>query len=371
MKKLLLAAVLIGVFGWGAESETMLENSNFTLSVPVQGERELYNYNRLRLTQHVRADNWFATAIGDIENHLGQDYIHAPMHKVSSELRSDTPFSTQSGTAYYGEGELYAQIYRLYGGYSDARHRISAGLQKLSFGVGRIWNPTDLFNPKNPLALEPDEVYGAFSMAYTYSPSDFSQISAVVAQRADSSFKYAGRVKGYTEYADMALSCVSADDMEMVGYEIEGELAGSGIGLRSEGGWLDDKLLGRRYFQGIIGIDYGFENSLILVGEWLHTNHTFKEEISLALPSGSRQNLVRSHDYAAISAGYQIDPLLHGSFAGIVNVEDRSYYLSPSLRYSLKDDMLLSVGAMMHGGERGSEFGHRGEIWYLNFKTTF
>lgn len=371
MIKLLMAVALIGVLGWGAESETALENSNFTLSVPVEGEREFYNYNRLRLTQHVRFDNWFVTAIGDVHNYLGQDVLQTPEYKAASSLRSDTPFPTQSGRYHYGEGELYARIYRLYGGYADARHRISAGLQKLSFGVGRIWNPTDLFNPKNPFTLEPDEVFGAFSVAYTYSPSDFTQISGVAAQRADSSYKYAGRIKGYTGFADMALSGVSSDDMGMAGYEIEGELGESGIGLRSEGGWFDDKLLQRRYFQGIIGVDYGFENSLTLIGEWLHTTRTFNEEISLALPSGSRQNLVRSHDYAAMSAGYQIDPLLYGSFAAIVNVEDRSSYLNPSLRYSLEDDMLLSAGAMVYGGARGSEFGHRGEVWYLNLKMTY
>lgn len=356
---------------WAVESETTLENSNFTLSSPIQGEREMFNYHRIRLMQHVRTDNWFATAIGDIENYLGQDYIHSREYTAASALRSDTPFSTQTGTYHYGEGELYAQLFRLYGGYSDTYHRISIGLQKLSFGVGRIWNPIDMFNPKNPLALEPDEVYGTFSAAYTYTPGDLRQINVIAAQRSDQSFKYAGRIKGYTGFADIALSGVSADDMTMVGYEIEGELLKSGIGIRSEGGYFNDKLLDRRYFQGIIGVDYGFEKSLIIVAEWLHTSRTFGDAITLALPSGSRQNLVRSHDYGALNAGYQIDPLVYGSCTTIVNVEDGSYYFSPSLRYSLDDDVSLSAGAMMFGGVRGSEFGRRGETLYLNLKMTY
>lgn len=371
MIRFLWITAFLGIAAWAAESETTVENSNFTLSVPVHGERELYNYNRLRLTHHVRSGNWFTTAIGDVENHLGQDVIHSSPFKSASALRSDTPFPTQTGSYRYGEGEIYAQLYRLYGGYSDARHRISIGVQKLSFGVGRIWNPTDLFNPKNPLALEPDEVTGAFSAAYTYTPSDLSQISVITAQRADKSFKHAGRIKGYTGFADMALSGVSSEDMAMIGYEIEGELSKSGIGIRSEGGFFNDKLLNRRYFQGILGMDYGFANSLILVWEWLHTSRTFGEAIALDFPSGSRQNLVRSNNYAALSAGYQINPLLYGSLLSIVNIEDRSYYLAPSLRYSLNDEMSLSAGAMIHRGDNGSEFGSRGETFYLNFKVTY
>lgn len=371
MIKTLCIVSVLATLAAGASVETTFENTNFALSLPLEGERELYNFNRFRITSHAQEGNWFATAIGDVKNHLGQDALHAASFQAASKMRSDTPFSTQSGTFSYGEGEMYAQLYRLYGGYADERHRFSVGLQKVSMGVGRIWNPTDLFNPKNPLALEPDEVYGAFGAAYTYSPGELSQITAVAAQRADHSLKYAGRIKGFFGFGDAGIDAVYADDIAMIGYEVEGELFNSGIELRSEGGWFDDKLLDRRYFQGIVGADYGFENSAILALEWLHTSETFEHELALSLPSGSRQNLVRSRDYIGMSGGYQVDPLLYGSLNAIVNREDGSYYLSPSFRYSLDNDLTLLIGAMVYGGKKGSEFGGRGETGYLNLKITF
>lgn len=373
IKKSVVIAILWTLNSWGIESQTTFENSNFTLSSPLDGngDQTLWNYNRFRLIQHLQEENWFAIAIGDVENVLGRDMINSTYYKTLTAARSDTPFSTQTQTYNYTEGEIFAQLYRLYGGYADEKHTVSLGLQKISMGVGRMWNPTDLFNPKNPFALEPDEVYGVFALAYTYSPSSLSQITAVAAQRADHSFKYAGRAKGYLGIADAAIDVVSANDVTMIGYELEGELMKSGIELRSEGGWFDDKLLNKQFFQGLIGADYAFENSLTLIGEWLHTSKTFEHELKLQIPSGAQDNLVMSHDYMGVSVNYQFDPLAYGTFFGIMNMEDGSFYVGPILTYSLKDDMSLSFGGMFYGGESGSEFGQLDQTYYVNFKITF
>lgn len=373
MMRGVLVAALLTLSINAAEFETKFENSNFALSSPLDGtgEQELYNINRFRLTENLREGNWFATAIGDIKNILGYDTINSLSYKTASTIRSDTPFSTQTGTYDYTKGQMHAQLYRLYGGYTDEKQRISFGLQKVSMGVGRIWNPTDLFNPKNPLALEPDEVYGVFALAYSYAPSSLSQITAVVAQRADNSFKYAGRAKGYLGFADAAIDIVSADDVTMIGYELEGELLKSGIELRSEGGWFDDKLLQKQFFQGLIGADYAFENSLMLIGEWLHTSRTFDHELQLRTPSGASSNLVRARDYLGLSCGYQFDPLLYGTLSTIMSADDRSFYMGPLLRYSLDDDMTLGIGAMFYGGKNDTEFGALGQTYYVNIKVTF
>ena len=356
-----------------ADVETTFENSNFTLSAPLDGagKRVLYNYDRFRTTLAVHEGNWFMTAIGDVENHLGQDMINSASFEAAAAVRSDTPFSTRSGITNYGEGEFSAKLYRLYGGYADGKHRVSLGLQNVSMGVGRIWNPTDLFNPKQPFALEPDEVYGVFALAYTYSPSDLSQVSVVAAERRDHSYKYAGRYKGYLDVADVAVNVVEADDVTMVGYELEGELLETGVELRSEGGWFDDKLLGKTFFQGVVGADYTFENSFSVVGEWLHSSRSFERELLLSLPSGAPDNRVRSKGYGALSLGYEFDALTNGGLTAIASSGDGSWFLSPAVTYSLSDDATLAAGAMLYGGNRGSEFGDLHPTYYVNVKVTF
>jgi hypothetical protein len=368
-----LVTIILTLTAQAIDSETTFENSNFTLSSPLDGtgKSTLHNFNRFRVTDNIHQDNWFVTAIGDIKNTLGHDVLNSVSYKVLSNVRSDTPFSTQTKPYDYYEGQMYAQLYRMYCGYSDDNQRISIGLQKISMGVGRIWNPTDLFNPKNPLALEPDEVYGVLALAYTYTPSPLSQITTVVAQRSDKSYKYAGRVKGYFGFADMAIDVVSANDVAMFGYELEGELLQSGVELRSEGGWFEDKLLDKNFFQGLIGADYAFENSMTLTGEWLHSSKTFENEIALGFPSGAMNNLRLSHDYFGMSLGYELDALLYGALSGIMSAKDSSFYVGPVFRYSLSDDMSAAIGALIYEGSHNSEFGERGQTYYLNFKLTF
>jgi hypothetical protein len=373
MRRLAVFAFLSASLVLAQSPQITFENSNFTLSAPIDAtkERTVYNHNRFRVTASMQHDNWFFTSIGDIENYLGREMIDSSSYIASSKVKPDIPFSTKTDVHNYTQGEIFAKLYRIYGGYVDAKHRVSFGVQKVSMGVGRIWNPTDLFNPKNPLALEPDEVYGAFSLLYTYALSDLSQITAVVAEQKNHNFKYASRIKGYVEIVDIALDVVSSDDATMIGYEIEGELFESGIALRSEGGWFEDKLLKEEFFQGIFGADYTFENSLSLTGEWLYSSKTFNLQTISSSSVALINNLMPSKGYGGLSIGYEFDALLYGSMTSIINADDGSFYIAPSLRYSLADDITLQAGAMIYDGSEGSEFGNINPTYYINLKVTF
>lgn len=374
MLRLFLSASLLASLLCAFERETSVQNSNFTLLTPINaaGDKSLYNFNRLRLNGHLKEEGWFVTAIGDIKHYVGREYLQSDWYESASAVRSDTPFSTQTKShAYSGETELYAQLYRLYGGYADKQHRLSFGLQKVSMGVGRIWNPTDLFNPRNPLALEPDEVYGVFALAYTYSPSRLSEVTAVAAQREDKSFKYAGRFKGYFGEADLGVDLIYSQEQRMLGYELEGELFDTGVALRSEGGWIEEKVLNEAFLRTLIGADYAFENSLLLVGEWLHSSKRFEQAQGTQILLGTQTTLMRSKDYLGVSAGYEFDALLYGSLLGVVSADDGSFYLSPVLSYSLDDDLTLGLGALLYGGKSGSEFGEYGQSYYINLKAAF
>ena len=83
-----------------ADLDYTVTNTNFTLSqgsiVPGSDERYLYNYNRLRLQADYTYENYFVTVIGDGVNYLGHDYIEAPDFGYIKQLKSDTPFKTQT-----------------------------------------------------------------------------------------------------------------------------------------------------------------------------------------------------------------------------------------------------------------------------------
>ena len=356
------------------EHDISIENTNYTISkVPYTDEdRTLYNYNRLRFTDKIKEGNWFANIIADIDNYYGEDYIDSFEYLFLRSIKADTPFDIQTNAKNYGSGEVFGRMHRFNVGYADEKHNVVFGLQKISMGVGRIWTPTDLFNPRNPLALEPDQVYGAYALSYTYALGELSEVMAVVAKRHDHSYKFAGRVKGNVGFADIALDLLSSNDAQMIAYEIEGNLFDTGIEWRSEGGYFNDKLLDKEFYQAILGLDYGFQNGLTVMTEWLHSSKTYTfGEILIHQESTLSNNRHLSSDYIGASAYYDFNLLINGSLGMIYAPEDQSSYIAPLIEYSISDDASIALGAMLYGGGKKSEFGSLGNSYYLRVKATF
>ena len=124
-----------------AELDYRVDNTNFTLS---QGS-VVYNYDRLRFRSDYIENNYFATIIADGVNYYGSEYTGSNGFSILKTVKSDTPFKTQTDFHNYNGGSTYAKLYRIYGGYEDEKNSALAGLINISMGVGRIWNPTNLF----------------------------------------------------------------------------------------------------------------------------------------------------------------------------------------------------------------------------------
>jgi len=356
------------------EHDISIENTNYTISkVPYLDEdRILYNYNRLRLTDKIKEGNWFVNIIADIDNYYGEDYIDSFEYQFLRSIKADTPFDIETNPKNYGNGEVFGRMHRFNVGYADEKHNVVFGLQKISMGVGRIWTPTDLFNPRNPLALEPDQIYGNYALSYIYALGELSEVMGVVAKRHDDSYKYAGRIKGNFGVADIALDLFSSNDAQMIAYEIEGNLFDTGIEYRSEGGYFNDKLLDKEFFQAILGLDYGFQNGLTVMTEWLYSSKTYTfDEILIHQESTLSNNRHLSSNYVGASAYYDFSLLINGSLSVIYVPEDQSSYIAPLIEYSISDDVSIALGAMLYSGTNESEFGSLGNSYYLRIKATF
>ena len=367
-----------------ADYEYTISNTNFTLSqgsaLPSEKKDYLYNYNRLRYRGDYTQENYFSTLIGDIVNYLGQDYINSTTFNFVKGQASDTPFKTRTSYHGYDRGEVYAKLYRLYGGYEDDKNRLVVGLQNISMGVGRIWTPTNLYNPRNTYALEPDEVFGVAGILYTRHLNETTEFTAIVSQKKDHSFKYGARIKSYLDFADVGLNLVSSDKTKMLGYELEGNLGDTGVEIRSEGAYIKNTLKSslitedeKEFFQGIVGADYGFENGITLITEALYSSQTFSyNEIFLNIDSEIASNLYFSHFYAGATLSYAFNLFLDASLAYIESFNDKnSRFISPSVSYTLNDFNSFSIGAMIQNGPGGSEFGGFANTYYFKYSLSF
>ena len=240
-------------------------------------------------------------------------------------------------------------IYRAYLQYRGMKHFWSVGKQRIPLGVGRIWNPIDIFNPIDSEAIEPEERTGTDSIRYEYALSELSNIDATVAED-----KGEVRVKGYLEYADVGLVGLWDEDgnQDIIGWELEGQLLETGIELRSEGGGFHNRSTGERYTEFIVGAEYGFATSLTLLSEYKYSDET-------------------KIDYIGALASYQPAMLWFCSLLVITNLDDQSGFAAPSLEYSLSDEMTLSAGAFFYFGGDDDEFGQVPERYYLRWFVHF
>ena len=317
IKERILAAAFLGLI-----PGVSLENSN------IAGYDDLYqlfDYNRLRaeLTlEHEQYSNFSARLLVDNETTYKND-----------------PGSLVNRTS----------IYRAYIEYSGARHLWIVGKQRIPLGVGRFWNPIDLFNPINIEAIETDQRPGTDTIRYEYALSELSSIDVNVA-----SGKGAVRVKGYLDYADVALVGEWDEDLDqdIIGWEIEGELANSGIELRSEGGSFHDRTSGERHTEFIAGAEYGFANSLVLLGEYHYLDGPRRDELG-------------------VSASFQPAMLWTCSLMTVTDLGDGSGFVSPVVSYSLSDEMTLSGGAFVYHGADSTTYGSGFDRFYVRWFVHF
>lgn len=347
---------------------------------PASDETYLYNYDRLRFRSDYTEDAFFLTLIADGVNYYGNSYVNSNDFNYIKLQESDTPFKTQSEHSSYANGSIYAKIYRVYGGYEDDANRVVLGLQNITMGVGRIWMPTNLFNPRNTYALEPDETFGVFALSYTRHLSNTSDVTVLLSQKKDNSFKYAAIYKSSLDFADFSLDFVKSDDTTMLGYDIEANLGDSGVEVRSEGAYIQNRLKESantkenvEFFQGIAGADYGFVNGITLVAEALYSSQSFSyQKILLNYDSEIAPNLVYSNFYTALTLSYSFNIYLDSSLLYIESFNEKnSRYISPTLTYTLNDYNSFMLGAMLQNGEKGSEFGDFSNSYYFKWFLSF
>ena len=380
--KLLIVAFVMSFLR--AEFDTTITNTNFVLSqgsnISAEDREYLYDYNRLRLRSDYTKGDYFTTLIADWVNYLGSDYTTSATFFQLKTISSDTPFETASSYSNYDEGSSYVKLYRLYTGFEDEKQRIVVGLQNISMGVGRIWNPNNLFNPKNSFALEPDEVFGVAAINYTRHLSETAEVNLVASQRADESYKYLTRFKALSGKMEVAFNAIGSDNTKMLGIELEGDLFDTGVELRAEGVYLESELKkslfvdDRYYFtQALLGADYGFKNGVTFVIEGFCTSQTFSyNEMLLNINSDIPSSLVYSHAYLGTSLSYAFTLYLSGSISYIESFNDlNSRFIAPNLQYTLNDYNSFSLGAMLLDGELGSEFGGLTNSYYIKYALSF
>ncbi|MGE4296331.1 MAG: hypothetical protein AB7E49_11565 [Campylobacterales bacterium] len=347
-------SLLITLPLWAIEGDLRISNTNFLFG----GDGETYDYNRLRFEG--RADAGESLSLrGTIDNEhlIGSGYLQSSAYQAARNAELPLPFDPYRYTIEEENQANRLYLYRLYGRYESRAVSVNAGLIRVPFGVGRVWTPTDLFNPLNIHSLETDERLGVAGVHAVVHTGDFSRLELVGTARQDwQRDKIGAMLKGPWLGSQTGISLIDADGFKMAGLESEWHLGETGALGRFEGGWFFDHADQEDYFKGMLGFDHGFVNGLTLAFE--------------ALYDQSGKDLERDR-YLGATLSYPADALLTLSGAFVANLQDGSLFASLATAYSLGDNTNLGAGANLFEGTANSEYGSHDALLFLRLSHYF
>ncbi len=248
------------------------------------------------------------------------------------------------------------------------------GRQVISWGVGRVWQPTDMFNPINPANFAKLERDGADALSSKIYLGAFTDLELVVNFRDKfGDYNYGGRFRtNYGEY-DLALTAGYFDKNAVVGGSFQGNLFEAG--LRGEGIFsYNDRAPGSNYARIILGMDYQFNPELYALAEYQYNGRgtTDKDEYIYyfeKLSRGEIQNIGKN--YLALMSNYQFHPLVTGTLTSISNLNDESGLVGFEGSYNVLQNLNAGLGAMFFYGDKGSEYSYYSTALYLTGQYYF
>lgn len=267
---------------------------------------------------------------------------------------------------------------RFYLDYSSGDWQVTIGRQRINWGMNLVWNPNDVFNAYSFFDFDYEERPGTDAVRVQYYTGTASSVEMVykIAEKWDE-MSLAGLWRVNAGGYDIQLLGGKMQSDFVVGAGWNGEF--NGAGFRGEATLFhNEKSSEGKNTQLVssISADYMFQNSVYCQLGVLYNSAGATDSVgtrsNYLLTTGlSAKNLSFARWSLFAQASYPLSPLLSADMAAIVNPLDGSFFVSPSLRYSLADNVEVNLMGQLFAGETATEFGGYGQLIHLRLKVSF
>jgi hypothetical protein len=253
---------------------------------------------------------------------------------------------------------------------------LTVGRQRIAWGTNLVWNPTDIFNPSSPLDFDNEEKPGtdAARLQLYMGPNSSAEIAVAPGRDADSTTA-AVRIKVNRWRYDWIMIAGRRASEGVAGFSWAGSIAGGAF--RGELLFASPRSTGSNwknvYLTGSVSGDYTFSSSLYLQGSVLYYERgtTGKAGGEKLLQSFMRGNLTPGRASVFGEVAKDLSPLWRADLVGILNPNDKSFYIGPSLRWSAVTNLDLTFLGLLFGGDDGTEFGDESTMIMLWGKYSY
>ena len=335
---------------------------------PFTGQPYQLNTARLRLSANVD-EGWFESHV-DLDNQVGSgSYFQSETYKLYGYTQPH-PWLGLQRTISTGQSNAYGiGAYRAWAGWKDDDSVVRFGRQRVAWGTGKLWNPTDVLNPYQPTSVEPDERRGVDALYARTSLGDVGQAEYVWAPN-DTWPNHAmlARVHGDAAGWDWSLmgGKTAVSTASVMG---GGDFAGTFLDGTLHGEWAYLAPQVRTpYWKADLGYDYTFSHDsywrvlkdAALVVEYFHAGNgqTSPARYNFA-PEITGTEVTVAQNYFGATFTKDLNALLKFQAVVVANADDGSTFAAPSLIWNALENLYLSASLQRFGGGLSTEFGRQ------------
>ena len=238
---------------------------------------------------------------------------------------------------------------------------LTVGRQRIAWGTGYVFNPTDIFNPFTlSFAVADEDRAGIDAVRLDFPLGALSRFEGIIL--TDNEFSSLNKskkgIKGKTNIGmyDLSLSYVAlGDEGFMFGFDTAGELFG--LGVRSEAALINSNADEDYSTKAILGWNYTFENGLGIDMEYYYNGEGQKNKANYdwtGLFAGRVYQL--GTDYLFLGLNKMLDEITTVSLSYLWNMNDSGFILYPAYSRNIYENVDLNLEAMFTGGDSGSEY---------------
>jgi hypothetical protein len=350
---------------WAGYAKNLAVRSRSVLD----GDAFLLDMTRFRIQPSILHGRWHAEAWVDTEL-LAGSWFETPeaafADAVTTEPFVDLDWNVASGSRF----RLDQKVFRATVAWHGDRAAVTAGRQRVSWGTGFVWTPTDVLHPIEPAAIERDEKPAVDAVQVVVPTGPLTGVEAVFAPgRRAGRHRVAGRFRGHVGEYDWTLMGGRFEDRWIVGgdfagYVVDGGLRGEAAFTRSPSGdWSVRATANGDYtFSG--GFYAFLEAHYNGAGAWDRADYD-----RIALVRGGILNLGRL--YAATGITYLWTPLVTATLYVVQNLGDGSSLIGPGLSWSALQNAEVAAGVYIFRGPATSEYGAYRDAAFVSLQFFF
>jgi len=237
------------------------------------------------------------------------------------------------------------------------------GRQVLSWGSGRLWNPTDLLSPFAPTDIDKEIRRGVDAVRVSVQLGSTGLLDALwlPQQRAAD---HGGVLRGQLNLGgyDVSLSAAKYVSDVVFGADVSGDLGPLGVHAEAADtlgipGWGGGPLkIDEHFFRGVGGLEWRPHEKLILLAEYYFNGfgatHASGYLAKMQSPRVARGEIFGAgRHYLGLVASWLATDLVTANLTVLGNLADPSALLVPVVEYSLEQSVLLRLGGFVPVGK--------------------